>query len=312
MAEELRAWGELSSELAAQLRGCTLCPRQCGVDRHAARGYCGAGAAVRVAKAFRHPWEEPCLSGERGSGTVFFTGCNLRCLYCQNYPISHQGVGKEISVARLSAIFLELEAQGAHNINLVTPTPYVPHIVQAIQAARREGLRIPIVYNTGGYERVETLRQLEGWVDVYLPDLKYCDARLSARWSGAPDYFTYATAAIQEMWRQVGEPVFDAHGMLRRGLMIRHLTLPGALEDSQRVVDWVLDNLPRGVYLNLMAQYTPLGRAPEYPELATRVPREQYEALVAYALERGLECGFIQEMDSASPEYVPAFDLEGV
>ncbi len=312
MSDRAASLVKLPPALAAQLRRCTLCPRQCGVDRHTRRGYCGAGATVRVAKAFLHPWEEPCLSGARGSGTVFFTGCNLRCVYCQNYPISHEGVGKDIPVARLSAIFLELQARGAHNINLVTPTPYIPHIVQAIQTARQQGLHIPIVYNTGGYERVETLRQLEGLVDVYLPDLKYCDAQLSARWSGAPDYFACATAAIQEMLRQVGKPVFDAQGMLQRGLMIRHLTLPGALEDSQRVVDWVLDHLPRGVYLNLMAQYTPLGRAYNYPELATRVSREQYEALVTYALERGLECGFIQEMESASLEYVPAFDLEGV
>ncbi|MGQ9502098.1 MAG: radical SAM protein [Anaerolineae bacterium] len=303
---------ELSSELAAQLGRCTLCPRQCGVDRHTQRGYCGTGAVVRVAKAFLHQWEEPCISGERGSGTVFFTGCTLRCVYCQNYAISHQGVGKDVSVTRLGAIFLELQARGAHNINLVTPTPYIPHIIQAIEWTRQRGLSIPVIYNTGGYERVETLRQLEGLVDVYLPDLKYYDSRLSARWSGAPDYFVHATAAIQEMLRQVGTPIFDAQGMLQHGLMIRHLTLPGALEDSRRVVDWVLDYLPRGVYLNLMSQYTPLGRAYDYPELATRVPREQYEALVAYALERGLEHGFIQDMESASPEYVPAFDLEGV
>lgn len=312
MAERPSTPIALPPELAAQLRHCTLCPRRCGVDRQARYGYCGGGAAARVAKAFLHPWEEPCLSGVRGSGTVFFTGCNLRCVYCQNYPISHEGVGKDISVARLSAIFLELQARGAHNINLVTPTPYIPHIVQAIRRARQGGLRIPIVYNTGGYERVESLRRLEGLVDVYLPDLKYCDARLSARYSGAPDYFVCATTAIQEMFRQVGEPVFDAQGLIQRGLMIRHLTLPGALEDSQRVVDWVLEHLPRGVYLNLMAQYTPLGRAADYPELATRVAREQYEALVDYALARGLECGFVQELDSASAEYVPTFDLEGV
>jgi len=267
---------------------------------------------VTVAKVFLHPWEEPCLSGEHGSGTVFFTGCNLRCVYCQNYPISHQGVGKAITITRLSEIFLELQVNGAHNINMVTPTPYTLHIIQAINLARQRGLNIPIVYNTGGYERVETLRLLEGLVDVYLPDLKYCDSGLSARWSRAPDYFAYATAAIREMFRQVGEPSFDEQGLIRRGLMIRHLTLPGVLEDSQRVVDWVLDNLPHGVYLNLMSQYTPLGRAHEHPELAVRVPQEQYQALVDYALQRGLENGFVQETDSASPEYVPAFDLEGV
>jgi len=259
-----------------------------------------------------HLWEEPCISGERGSGAVFFAHCNLRCLYCQNYPISHDGVGKPITVERLADILLELQSRGAHNINLVTPTPYTPHVARAIILARQRGLQLPIVHNNGGYESVESLRRLEGLVDVYLPDLKYCDSRLSSRWSGAPDYFARATDAIREMFRQVGAPVFGADGMLATGLMIRHLTLPGALDDSKRIVDWVLDALPGQVYLNLMSQYTPLGRATEHAELAARVPPAQYDALVEYAMERGMEDGFVQEMDSASPEYVPVFDLEGV
>jgi putative pyruvate formate lyase activating enzyme len=243
---------------------------------------------------------------------VFFTGCNLRCVYCQNYPISHQGVGRPISIERLSAIFLELQSQGAHNINLVTPTPYTPHLIQAIACARDGGLVVPIVHNNGGYESVATLHRLAGLVDIYLPDLKYCDTDLSRRWSGAPDYFVRATEAIMEMFNQVGEPTFDRDGLLVRGLMIRHLMLPGAQADSRRIVDWVLDALPPTVYLNLMSQYTPLGRAGDHPELAARVSPDDYEALVEYAVERGLENGFIQATDSASSDYVPVFDLAGV
>jgi putative pyruvate formate lyase activating enzyme len=270
------------------------------------------GAQVTVAKAFLHAWEEPCISGTRGSGTVFFTGCNLGCVYCQNYPISHQGVGRSISIERLVDIFLELQGQGAHNINLVTPTPYTPHIVRAIERARQQGLSVPIVHNNGGYESVTTLRRLAGLVDIYLPDLKYCDTGLSRRYSGARDYFVRATEAILEMLNQVGEPVFDTDGLMARGLMIRHLMLPGAQADSRRIVDWVLEALPATVYLNLMSQYTPLGRAAEHPELATRVSPDDYDALVKYAIERGLENGFIQAVDSAGADYVPAFDLAGV
>jgi putative pyruvate formate lyase activating enzyme len=295
-----------------QLLRCEICPRRCGVNRHEAVGACGAGAQIVIAKAFLHQWEEPCISGTRGSGTVFFTHCNLRCLYCQNYAISHQGVGKVVTVERLADIFLELQARSAHNINLVTPTPYTPQVAAAIVLARQQGLCVPVVHNNGGYESVPTLRQLDGLVDIYLPDLKYCDSHLSGRWSGAPDYFARATEAIREMFRQVGAPVFGGDGLLQRGLMIRHLTLPGALPDSRRIVDWVLETLPSDVYFNLMSQYTPLGRAAEDAELAERVPREQYDMLVEYATQRGLENGYIQEMDSASTRYVPAFDLEGV
>ncbi len=295
-----------------QLLHCEICPRRCGTNRYASVGTCGAGAEIVVAKAFLHQWEEPCISGTLGSGTVFFTHCNLRCLYCQNYVVSHQGVGKAVTIERLADIFLELQGKGAHNINLVTPTPYTPQVAAAIVRARQQGLRVPVVHNNGGYESVVTLHQLDGLVDIYLPDLKYCDSHLSGRWSGAPDYFARATEAVLEMFRQVGAPVFDGDGMLQRGLMIRHLTLPGASLDSRRIVDWVLETLPTDVYLNLMSQYTPLGRAAEDADLAAGVPREQYEMLIEYAIGRGLQNGYIQEMDSASAEYVPLFDLEGV
>ena len=295
-----------------ELTSCRICPRQCGVNRYQAPGYCRAGALVRVAKAYLHHWEEPCISGERGSGAVFFSHCNLRCVFCQNYVISSQGSGRDITLERLVHIFLELQAQGAHNINLVTPTHYTPHLRWSIQKARELGLTIPVVYNSSGYERVESLRTLSGLVDIYLPDLKFFAPTVSQKWCSAGDYFSYASQAVLEMLRQVGVPHFDRNGVLRSGLMIRHLLLPGGLEDSKHIVDWVLDNLPRAVYLNLMAQYTPLGEAAHYPELSRRVSRQEYEELVDYALGRGLENGYIQDMDSAGTEYVPDFDLTGV
>lgn len=295
-----------------ELTNCQICPRQCGVNRYQARGHCQAGAYVRVAKACLHHWEEPCISGERGSGTVFFSHCSLRCAFCQNYVISSQGKGQDITLERLVHIFLELQAQGAHNINLVTPTHYMPHLRWAIPRARELGLTIPVVYNSSGYERVESLRALRGLVDVYLPDLKFFAASVSRKWCAAGDYFSYASQAVLEMFHQVGAPRFDRDGMLQRGLMIRHLLLPGGLEDSKCVVDWVVDNLPSAVYLNIMAQYTPLGQANQYPEICRRVTTEEYEELVDYALMRGLGNGYLQDVDSAGAEYVPDFDLAGV
>jgi putative pyruvate formate lyase activating enzyme len=299
-------------DILEEMLECRLCPRQCGANRIIRPGTCGAGAAVQLAKACLHHWEEPCISGPRGSGAVFFTHCSLRCSFCQNYPVSHEGLGKPTTVARLAEIFLELQDQGAHNINLVTPTHYVPHIREALLSIKGTRLTIPVIYNSSGYDDVRALRRLVGLIDIYLPDLKYYDSRLSRRWSRAPDYFEWASRAVVEMLRQVGPPIFDEDGILRRGLMIRHLTLPGMLEDSKRVVDWVLDNLPGDVYLNLMSQYTPLGHAKRFPELNTVVTSEQYSALVDYAMERGLENGYIQEPESAGAEYVPAFDLSGV
>lgn len=295
-----------------ELLKCNICPRNCLVNRYEKAGYCGARDAVRVAKAFLHKWEEPCITGTRGSGTVFFSGCSLRCAFCQNHDISHEGTGKEISVERLGEIFLELQEKGAHNINLVTPTHYIPQIRRAITDARSSGLSIPVVYNSSGYETVEALKTFEGLIDVYLPDLKYFDSKYSLKYSKAPDYFEFASKAILEMHRQVGNPVFNDEGILVKGLMIRHLMLPGLLFDSKKIVDWVLDNLPEEIYLNLMCQYTPMYKACDYPEINRKLNQKSYDTLVDYAISMGLKNGFIQDFDSANEEYVPDFDLEGI
>ncbi|MDI3280427.1 MAG: radical SAM protein [Bacillota bacterium] len=295
------------------LKSCRLCPRRCGVDRlSGAVGACLAGLRPKLALAELHHWEEPCLSGTRGSGAVFFSHCSLRCLFCQNHAISQGGFGKEVTEERLSEIFLELEARGAHNINLVSPTHYLPQVAGALARARRQGLTLPVVYNSSGYEEVEALRHLEGLVDIYLPDCKYADDGLARRYSAAPSYFEAATSALQEMLRQVGTPALGRDGIMRRGLMIRHLVLPGHLENTRRVLAWIADHLPKEVYLSLMAQYTPLHRASEVPELNRRLTPEEYEAAVSCALDLGLEHGYLQELEAAVETWVPRFDLRGV
>lgn len=294
------------------LKSCTLCPRNCGIDRRIKVGYCGAGINIKAAKAFLHRWEEPCISGTKGSGTIFFSYCNMGCIFCQNYNISHEGAGKEISIQRLCDIFLELQYQGAHNINLVTPTHYIPQIKEALIMAKDIGLKIPIVYNSGGYEKVESLKLLDGLIDIYLPDIKYFSSKISSKYSKAPDYFDYASKAVLEMYRQVGNPIFDENMIMKRGIMIRHLMLPGCLFDSKKIIDWVIDNLPKEVYLNIMCQYTPLGKASDYPELNKKLNKKHYDSLIEYALSKGLENGFFQDFDSADEEYVPDFNLEGI
>lgn len=295
-----------------ELENCKLCPRNCGINRFERVGYCRAGDKIKAARAFLHMWEEPCISGERGSGAVFFTNCNLDCVFCQNYKISHGNHGKEISIDRLTEIFLELQEKGAHNINLVTPTHYIPQIREALKAGKGKGISIPVVYNSNAYENVEVLASLEGLIDIYLPDLKYYDNRLSTKYSKAPGYFKNASKAVLEMYRQVGAPAFDENGIMTKGLMIRHLMLPGGLFDSKKIVDWFLENLPEEIYFNIMCQYTPLDRAHEYPELNKKLNKKHYEALVEYAASNGLQSGFIQEFDSADEEYVPDFDLKGI
>lgn len=298
---------------------CRLCPRACGVDRLAGeRGFCQAGALSAVAKACLHYWEEPPISGTKGSGTVFFSHCNLRCAFCQNHPISQGGVGLEVSVERLAEIFWEQQARGAHNLNLVSPTHYLPQVGEALELARAQGLGIPVIWNSNGYESVEALGRLDGLVDVYLPDFKYAEAGLAARLSEAGDYPLRAAAAIREMVRQVGETQFDGNGLVRRGVILRHLVLPGEAENTRAVLDWVRNNLPSGVYVSLMAQYTPAHLTAE-PDAARRfgalsralLPRE-YEEAVDYFLAIGLENGFAQELDSATLAYTPSFDLDGV
>jgi putative pyruvate formate lyase activating enzyme len=294
------------------MNGCKLCPRECNVDRAKLKGYCGAGDKVILSKAYLHKWEEPCISGDRGSGTVFFSGCNLKCVFCQNYKISHECFGKEITNDRLSDIFMELQLRGAHNINLVTPTHFIPQIKEALDTAKSKGLNIPIVYNSSGYELVETIKSLEGYIDIYLPDIKYYDDKYSIRYSNAPDYFKYASSAVLEMVRQVGVPEFDESGMLKSGLMIRHLMLPGLLFDSKKIVDFVAENLPKEVYLNIMCQYVPLNDLSKYPEINRRVNKKCYDALIDYALDRGIENGYFQEFESADTEFIPDFNLEGI
>ena len=287
---------------------CALCPRRCAALRTetAGEGFCAMPSAPVVARAMLHRWEEPCLSGTRGSGAVFFSGCVLGCVYCQNGRISREGFGRTVSVPRLREIFLELIAQGAHNIDLVSPTPFAP----AIREALEEPLPVPVVWNTGGYERVETLRSLEGRVQIWLPDMKYADRALAQRYSGAADYFEAASAAIVEMHRQAGDYVIE-DGLLRRGVVIRHLLLPGALDSAKAVMDWVANTFrPGQVLFSLMAQYTPQPGA-EGP-LARRVRGGEYRAAAAYMENLGITDGYCQDLSSAREEYTPAFDLQGV
>lgn len=301
------------TDLSSMLRSCRLCPRNCGVDRIAGEtGFCRAGFPPRVALAALHQWEEPCISGTRGSGTVFFSCCNLACVFCQNHDISQDDHGTDISVDRLAAIFLEQQKRGAHNLNLVTPTPYVPQILEALSTARRSGFDLPVVYNTSAYENVETIESLRGWVDVYLPDLKYCNDDLAIRLSAAPDYFSHATRAIQAMIGQTGPCVFDDDGLLRRGVLIRHLALPGRSEDSRQILDAIRGLFGPDSWFSLMNQYTPQPGADSFSELGRRLTDSEYGDLIEYALSLGLENGFIQEPGTASEQFIPIFNLMGV
>lgn len=294
---------------------CTLCPRCCHVDRTKTLGYCHSSNQVKVARAALHHWEEPCISGTRGSGTVFFSGCTLGCCFCQNFPISHEGFGKEVSVRDLAEIFLRLQEQGAHNLNLVTATHYLPSVVEALDLIK-DRLSIPVVHNSGGYERVEVIKELKDYVDIWLPDLKYQDFGLSSRYSQAADYFHHASQAILQMIHQTGAGVFDEHGIMKSGVIIRHMVLPGLKEDSIRLLHWIKENLPSGSYqISLLSQYTPFYRAKKggaFPEISRRITTYEYEKVVDAAIQLGLTDGFMQEKSSAKEEYTPPFDLEGV
>ena len=293
---------------------CGLCPRECKVDRtQGERGYCGQTAELYVARAALHQWEEPCLSGTIGSGTIFFTGCPLGCVFCQNLEIAAGNVGKKISVKRLAEIFLELQEQGAHNINLVTATHFVPQIAEALSLAKQNGLQIPIVYNTSSYEHVSTLRLLEGLVDIYLPDLKYRNEEWSLRYSHAADYFFYASKAIAEMVRQVGKPVLsEEDGLMKRGVIVRHLALPGKEEDSKEVIRYLYETYGEQIYISIMNQFTPMPGLREYPELNRVLTEQEYSRIVDYAIRLGVEQGYIQEGETAKESFIPSFDCEGV
>lgn len=291
---------------------CCLCPRMCGADRRKETGYCGCGRRVKVARAALHFWEEPCISGSRGSGTVFFSGCPLGCVYCQNHEISRGCKGKEISVERLAEVFLELQEAGAHNINLVTATPYVHEVCRALDTARA-AMHIPVVYNCGGYERVETIRALDGYVDVYLPDIKYMNAELGGRYSGTRDYFEAASAAVTEMIAQTDGLLFDDEGLIQRGVIARHLVLPGAKNDSIEILRWMSDHLPKEKYkLSLMSQYTPPPGLEKFPEINRRVTSLEYDAVVREAVRLGITDGYMQQRSSASAAFTPPFDMTGV
>ncbi len=269
---------------------------------------------MRVARAALHMWEEPCISGEEGSGAVFFTGCSLRCVYCQNYSLSRGETGKEISVKRLAEIFLELADQGANNINLVTPTHFVPQIIEALEMAKEEGLKLPIVYNTSGYERVEVLKKLKGLVDIYLPDFKYWEKESAKRYSMAGDYPEAAKAALREMVDQAPAPVFDERGIMRRGVIVRHLLLPGHVTEAKKIVEYLYKTYGDQIYVSLMNQYTPLDTldADAFPELNRKVTKREYDRLVDYAIDLGVECGYIQEGETAMKSFIPPFTLNGV
>lgn len=288
---------------------CKLCPRKCGVNRYEQAGFCGAKAETIAAKASLHKWEEPCISYKNGAGTVFFSGCGMHCVFCQNNQISNELFGTEISVQRLADIFLELQNMGADNIDLVTPTHFVPNIIQALDIAKPK-LSIPVVYNSSGYERTETIAMLDGYVDIYLPDIKYFSPDVSIRYSGAADYFEYASAAVKAMTEQAGKLTFNKDGGLIKGTIVRHLVLPKQRHDSMKIMDWIAENLPSdSVLVSIMNQYTPFDFIPDtYPELQRHVTKMEYNSVVDHAAELGIN-GFTQQKSSASDKYVPDFDL---
>lgn len=292
---------------------CLLCPRKCGINRRTGQtGVCGVSSEIKVARAALHYWEEPCISGKKGSGAVFFSGCSLHCVFCQNREISDGKEGKVISKERLSDIFMELAVKGANNINLVTPGQYIPDIVWAVNDAKSRGMKLPIIYNTSGYENVTELRLLEGIVDVYLPDFKYMDSTLSAMYSRAKDYPSVAKQALSEMVRQQPDVVIDdATGLIQKGVIVRQLLLPGHVNDAKAVLKYLYDTYHDHVYISMMSQFTPIALK-DYPEINRTVTRREYERLVDYALKIGITNAFIQEGDVAKDSFIPAFDCEGV
>lgn len=295
------------------LKKCNLCPRKCYVNRlEGELGFCKGSKDVKIAKVTLHKWEEPFVSGTLGSGTIFFSNCNLHCVFCQNHSISQVGVGKIVSIKRLSVIFLEQQARGAHNINLVTPTHYVPQIIEALKLAKDNGLKIPILYNSNGYENLDTIKALKGLVDVYLPDLKYYKDKYALKYSKAPNYFNTASKVITEMVSQVGEPQFDSTGIIQKGVIIRHLMLPGLLFDSRKIMDFIYTTFNDSVYISLMNQYIPMHKAYKYNEINKPLNPKHYDALINYCLNIGITKCFIQENGTSSKAFVPEFDLSGV
>ena len=288
---------------------CNMCPRECSADRENSVGFCGVGEDFVVARAAKHFWEEPCISGKNGSGTVFFSGCNLRCVYCQNFELSHRCFGKTVSEKRLTEIFDSLLEAGAHNINLVNPTHYALPLSKVLKEYKSP---VPVVYNSSGYESVETLKRLEGLIDVYLPDLKYITADRSKKYSAASDYFEKASGAITEMRRQVPEDIFSSDGIMQKGLIIRHLILPANTNRSLEILSWIKKTLGEKTFVSLMAQYTPCGEIENFPELQRRITEREYEKVLSFLVEEGFENAFVQQRTAADENFIPDFDLTGV
>ena len=292
------------------LAKCEICPHKCGVNRTKNEvGRCKSTDKVKIALYSLHHFEEPCISGKHGSGTVFFSNCNLNCVYCQNYEISQQGKGREISIEELAKILIKQQDRRAENINLVTPTTYAPQIIEAIKIAKKNGLTIPIIYNTNGYENIDTLKLLEGYVDVYLPDLKYYDNELGKKYSKVDNYFEIATKAIQEMYRQVGSPKFNHNGMIEKGVMIRHLVLPNHIENSKKILKWLKENMDEQVYIDIMAQYFPTYKAKEMKDLNRKLTKEEYQEIENYVYDLDIQNGYMQELGEHEEEYVPKWDI---
>lgn len=292
------------------LEKCNICPHECGINRKNGQiGRCRASDEIKIALYSIHDFEEPCISGEKGSGTVFFSNCNLNCDFCQNFEISQEGKGKEITIERLAEIFIEQQERNVENINLVTPTSYAIQIVEAIKIARENGLKIPIVYNTNGYESIETLKILNGYIDIYLPDLKYYYNDIAKKYSKVDRYFEIATEAIKEMYKQVGKPILNEEGIMQKGLMIRHLVLPNNIENSKKVLKWIKENIDKEVFVSVMAQYFPTHKAKEIEEINRKLTIEEYEEIEQYLYELDIENGYIQELGEHEEEYVPKWDI---
>ena len=301
------------NEIDLYMQRCRLCPRECGVNRmEGQRGFCGVDADIMIARAALHMWEEPCISGKEGSGAVFFSGCSLGCGFCQNRKISRGETGKKVTTEHLTELFFQLQAQGANNINLVTAGQFLPQVALSLENAKKQNLRIPVVYNSSGYEKADALKILDGLIDIYLPDFKYMDVELARKYSHAEDYPQVAKAALKEMVRQVGSASFDNRGMMQKGVIVRHLLLPGHVKDSKNVIKYLHETYRDEIYISIMNQYTPMPAMKDDPLLSRKVTDREYERLIDYAISLGLNNGFIQEGETAKESFIPEFNGEGV
>ena len=294
------------------LKKCNICPRHCNINRYKQLGFCNIDHNIYLARCDLYNYEEPSISGTLGSGAIFFSGCNLRCIYCQNYEISNNKIGKKVSINRLKEILLELQNKKAHNINLVTPTMYIPMIKKAIIAAKKEGLRIPIVYNTSGYEDVDALKELEGLIDVYMPDFKYIDDKVSLKYSKCPNYVDIVKKAIKEMYRQTGKNIFNKDGIMIKGILVRHLILPNLLDDSKKILKYLHDTYRDNIYISIMNQYTPLTQVKNIKELNKKITEDEYYKIIDYALKIGINNAYVQDNETVSESFIPKFDYTGV